>query len=152
MGGAGLGGGPPPEVLPGPSPKLELMGTQTLNQIQVPRGHDRRWSPCQSDPRTETQLSSLERWGQCGGPRDGARGASAQCWPTSSPPGPVWVVGGSGEHKTQNWEAEHSVRILASSALPGGKFYPRAHAGCDRSTEEAPCSDWGISAGSLLDG
>ena len=40
----------------------------------------------------------------------------------------------------------------ASSALPGGKFYPGAHAGCDRSMEEAPCSDWGISAGSLLDG
>lgn len=51
VGGAGSAGGPPPEVLPGPGPKLELMGTQTLNQIQVPRGHDRRWSPCQSDPR-----------------------------------------------------------------------------------------------------
>lgn len=90
MGGEGSGGGPPPEVLPGPVPKLELMGTQTLNQIQVPRGHDRRWSPCQSDPRTETQLSSLERWGRCGGLREGVRGASAQHRPASSPPGPMW--------------------------------------------------------------
>ena len=149
-------------MLPGPSPKLEWMGTQTLNQIQAPRGHDRRWSPCQSDPRAKTQLSSPERWGGCGGPREGVRGASGQRWPASSPrgpawvvggsdPGPVWVAGGSDEHKTQNLEAEHSIRLSASSALPGGKIYPRAHAGCDRSMEKAPCSDWGISAGSLLD-
>lgn len=52
-------------MLPGPSPKLEQTGTQTLNQIQVPRGHDRRWSPCQSGPKAETQLSSPEQWGGC---------------------------------------------------------------------------------------